>query len=44
MNFLYFPQATLNKTLAIAEKKIIKKYDFKCDQYCIIAYGRLVGS
>ena len=38
--FSLLAQATLNKTLAIAEKKIIKKYDFKCDQYCIIAYGR----
>ena len=38
--FSLLAQATLNKTLEIAEKKIIKKYDFKCDQYCIIAYGR----
>lgn len=38
--FSLLAQATLNKTLEIAEKKITKKYDFKCDQYCIIAYGR----
>ena len=38
--FSLLAQATLNITLQIVENQINKKYNIKCDQYCIIAYGR----